>query len=224
MDAEITIFGHPFALHCWKVYIACRERGIAYEHAMVDPDHPRNKAIVDVAGPMGQFPVLEHDGRLVIQTDPIIEYLDVVFANPPKMIPEDRLASIEARQMARVFDDYVGGPLNQMVRNALRPEDQRDPYTNDIAQAALDRTYRWLDGWMEGKTWAANDSFSIAECSAASQLFYTHWAYQIPEDLVHLRAYHKRLLERPSIASVIDEARPMRRRFPLWNERAPDIS
>ena len=225
MNQPPVVFGHPFAMYCWKVYIACRERGVVYEHAMVDPDHPRNAAFVNVAGPMGQFPVLEHDGRIVIESDTIIEYLDIAFPDAGAvMIPKDRLLSIEARQMSRVFDDYVAGPLQQMVSEKLRPDDEKDPAGVVKSQAALERTYRWLDGWMEGRIWAANDTFGLAECSSAPALFYAHWARAIPEDCTNLRAYHARLLARPSVASVIDDARPMRDWFPLKGDRDPDLS
>lgn len=211
MSAEITIYGHPFSSYTWKVLIACRERGLDYEFAEVGPDHPQNNELVQRANPMGQFPVLKHDGRIVIESDVITEYLDVAFpeAGAP-LIPTDRLLAIEARQMSAVFDDYVQNHQGKLVLDALRPEDDRDPHGVKTARAALQRVYRWLDGWMEGKIWAASGAFSIADCSAAPALFYAHWAEPIPEELTHLRDYRRRLLERPSIASVVDDARYFR--------------
>ncbi|MEQ9316335.1 MAG: glutathione S-transferase family protein [Henriciella sp.] len=219
-----TIYGHPFAMYCWKVYIALRERGVTYETAMVDPDHAENTAFVNAASPMGQFPVLDHEGRIVVESDPIIEYLDLAFPGTAPMVPEDRMAAIEARQMAGIFDDYVAGPLQQMVFEKLRPVGAKDPHGVETSKAALERTYRWLDKWMDGRTWAANETFGIAECAAGPALFYSHWAVAMPDDCTNLRAYHRRLLDHPSIASVIDDARLMRDFFPLKGERDPDVS
>jgi glutathione S-transferase len=102
-----------------------------------------------------------------------------------------------------------------MVFNALRPEEKRDPHLVGEAQAALQKSYAWLNRWMEGRDWAANDTFGIADCAAAPALFYAHWGYPIPESLTALRSYRSRLLARPSIARVVNEARPWRESFPL---------
>jgi glutathione S-transferase len=137
------------------------------------------------------------------------------------MVPADPRAAIEARQMDGVFDDYVMAPLTRMVLNALRDEDKRDPYADAEAKTTLDKSYAWLNRWMAGRTWAANDAFGIADCAAAPALFYAHWGYPIPEPLIALRDYRARLLARPSIARVVDEARPWRDIFPLKG-RTPD--
>ena len=82
----------------------------------------------------------------------------------------------------------------------------------------LDKAYRWLDDYMAGREWAAGD-FSLADCAAAPQLFYADWTYAIPQEFANVHAYRQRLIERPSFARAIDEARPYRSYFPLG---APD--
>ena len=72
---------------------------------------------------------------------------------------------------------------------------------------------------MNGREWAAGDTFSLADCGAAPFLFYADWAHRIPASLMHLHAYRKRLLARPSVVRAVDEARPYRGLFPLG---APD--
>jgi glutathione S-transferase len=102
-----------------------------------------------------------------------------------------------------------------LIGNALRDEDKRDPYVGAEAKAMLDKSHAWLNRWMRGREWAANDVFGIADCAAAPALFYAHWAYPIPGSLTALRGYRARLLARPSIERVVDEARPWREIFPL---------
>src|SRR5439155_25356324 len=87
------------------------------------------------------------------------------------------------------------------------------------ARALLDTAYRWLNGRMTGRSWAAGDVFSLADCAAAPALFYADWAHPIAEELANLHAYRQRLLARPSFARAVDEARPYRPLFPLG---APD--
>ncbi|MBX3580295.1 MAG: glutathione S-transferase family protein [Rhizobiaceae bacterium] len=211
----LKVYGHPFAAFYWKVLIALRERDIPFQFLMVDPDHPENAAAIGRLAPTGQFPVLVDGDRVVIESAAIIEYLDLYHGDAPPLVPADRKAAIEARQMDSIFDDYVQAPLTRMVLNAIRDEDKRDALAVTEAKSTLDRSYVWLERWMNGREWAANDTFTIADIAAAPALFYSHWGYPIPRNLNALHAYRKRLLERPSIARVIEEARPMRHLFPL---------
>jgi glutathione S-transferase len=137
------------------------------------------------------------------------------------MVPKDPRTAIEARQMDGVFDDYVMAPLQRMVAAVLREEDKRDPHVEPEVKATLDKSYAFLDRWMAGRRWAANETFGIADIAAAPALFYANWGFPIPPSHEALHAYCDRLFKRPSIARVIDEARPWREFFPLKDRRAP---
>ena len=215
----VRIYGHPFAAFYWKVLIALYERDVPFEFLMIDADHPENAEALSRLAPTGQFPVLLDGERTVIESAAIIEYLDLHHGDAPRMVPADPRFAIEARQMDGVFDDYVLAPLSRMVLNALRDEHKRDPYVGSEAKATLDKSYAWLNRWMAGREWAANDVFSIADCSAAPALFYAHWGYPIPESHTALRNYRARLLAHPVVACAVEEARPYRSFFPLG---APD--
>ena len=67
---------------------------------------------------------------------------------------------------------------------------------------------------MNGREWAADGSFTLADAAAAPALFYSDWVHPIDESLVHVRAYRAKLLARPSFARAVDEARPFRHFFP----------
>ncbi|MBV9526950.1 MAG: glutathione S-transferase family protein, partial [Sphingomonas sp.] len=53
----------------------------------------------------------------------------------------------------------------------------------------------------------------------APSLSYADWVQPIPDALANLKDYRARVLSRPSVARVVDEARPYRAYFPLG---APD--
>ena len=213
----IALYGHPFASFVWKPLIAAYERGVAFEFRMVDGDHPDHAAFVADAAPTGQFPVLTDGDRTVIESSAIVEWLDRQ-GDAASMVPRDPVAGIEARQMDGVFDDYVQAPMQRIVADSLRGDAPRDPTGVAMAKDALLKVYGWLDRRMAGRDWAAGD-FGLADCAAAPALFYADWVQPIPEAMGTLRAYRARLLDRPSVARVVDEARPYRHFFPLG---APD--
>ncbi|MCA1439972.1 glutathione S-transferase family protein [Ensifer sp. IC4062] len=215
----LALYGHPFASFVWKPLIALYEREVTFEFRMVDPDHAENQARMGELSPTGQFPALIDGDREVTQSNAVIEYLDLFHGNGTPMVPEDRREALEARMMADVFDDYVHAPMQRIVGNALRREDERDPRGVADARALLDRCYAWLEPRLQAKAWAACGRFTIADCAAAPALFYADWVHPIPERHAALAAYRARLLARPSVARVVDEARPYRSFFPLG---APD--
>lgn len=219
----LQLFGHPFSSYTWKVLIALYENATPFAFRTLGPDQPDNGAELAQRWPLAKFPVLVDGDRAIIESSTIIEYLAVHHPGPVGLIPSDPDAAVEARMLDRVFDNHVMGPMQKLVGDRLRPERQRDPFGVDAACASLDLIYAWLDDRLSAqpgasREWVAGD-FGLADCAAAPALFYADWAHSIPAGRAALKTYRARLLARPSIARVVDEARPFRALFPLG---APD--
>ena len=213
----LELFAHPFSSYCQKALIALYENGTPFKYRMVeDPGVSEELAAL---WPMKRFPILRDNGRVVLETTTIIEYLQVHHPGPVRLIPEDPDLAVEVRMLDRVFDNYVMTPQGKCVFDAIRPAEHRDPYGVDEAHRMLDVTYAWLDQRMQGRIWAAGETFTLADCAAAPSLFYADWTYRIPEKYGALHAYRARLLQRPSFARAVGEARKFRHYFPLG---APD--
>ena len=215
----IQLYGHRFAAFVWKPLIALYERSVPFDFRMVDAGHPDNSAAVMDMAPAGQFPILVDGDRTVLESSSIVEYLDAAQGSAGPMIPADALKAVEARQMDGLFDDYIAAPMQIITGDAARDAAQRDAHGVAQARAKLDKAYRWFDQWMAERDWAAAGRFTLADCAAAPALFYADWAHPIADDCTALRDYRARLLARPSVARVGDEARPFRHLFPLG---APD--
>ena len=214
---SLTLYAHPFSSYCQKVLIALYENDVAFTYRMIeDPGVGEELARL---WPMKRFPILRENGRVVMETSAIIEYLQLHHPGPVRLIPDDPDLAIEARMMDRVFDNYVMTPQGKFVFDALRPAESRDPHGVEEARRMLDVSYEWLDGRMRDRTWAAGHAFTLADCAAAPSLFYADWTHGIPERFEHLRAYRARLLQRSSFARAVEEARRFRHYFPLG---APD--
>src|SRR5262249_36539110 len=165
------------------------------------------------------MPVLVDGERTIVESSIIIEHLDHTHSGPSRLIPHEPAAALEVRCMDRVFDNYIMAPMQRIVADRLRAPERRDGQTVEEARALLATAYRWLDQRLATRTWAAADAFTLADCAAAPALFYADWTQEIGADLRHACAYRSRLLSRPSVARVIEEARPYRPLFPLG---APD--
>ena len=215
----LALYGHSFSSYTQKVLIALYENGTPFELRSIGPDTPQHSAEWLQRWPLRKFPLLVDGKRNVAEASIIIEYLAMVHSGPVELIPSDPDLALQARFFDRVFDNYVMTPVQKVVGDRLRPEEDRDPYGVAEARAKLERAYRWLDTNLPAEGWAVGEEFTLVECGAASSLFYADWTHPIPEDCPRVRAYRTRLLARPSVARVVNEARPYRPYFPLG---APD--
>ena len=213
------LFAHPFSSYCQKVLVALYENDTPFEWRLLSQDTPEVEGEWAALWPMKRMPLLKDGGETVVEATIIIEYLMLNHPGPMRLIPSDPKSALKTRFMDRFFDNYVMTPMQEIVFNQIRPEDDRDPYGVRQARTMLDMAYGFLDDAMAKTEWAAGDRFSLADCAACPSLFYADWVHPIPETFANLRAYRARLLARPSFARAVDEARPYRHFFPLG---APD--
>ena len=211
------LYAHPFSSYCQKALIALYENQTPFDYRNLE-DAQAN-AELTALWPMRRFPVLVDGDRTVIEATCVIEYLDLHYPGPVKLIPDDRDAALEVRMLDRFFDHYISTPQQKVVLDRLRPEADRDPYGVNEARKMLETAYAWLDERMATREWAVGDAFTLADCGAAPFLFYADWTHPIDTRFSHVRAYRQRLLARPSVKRAVDEARPYRPYFPLG---APD--
>jgi glutathione S-transferase len=211
----LTLHEHPFATYCWKPLIALYERGVPFERNQIDDEADR--AALAELWPMASMPVLVDDdaGLTVPESSIVVEYLDR-FGDAPPLIPTEPDAALQARLWDRIMDLRVQTPMQKIVLNSLRPEDGRDPHGVEEAQAALDKIYPVIDEQLRGRDFLTGPDFTIADSAAAPALFYARAVRRWDEDgLADLTRYYESLTARPSVARVIDEARPFRKLFPL---------
>lgn len=206
----LQLYLHPLSSYCQKAKTAFYEKDIPFETRMLDGSEPVASEFAAL-WPIGRFPILVDGERMIFETTIIIEYLDAHYLGAIRLIPRDPDMAIEARMMDRFFDNYLNAPQQRIVDIALG----RDTAEEAPVRAKLDTAYGALDRLLAGRTWAAGEEFTLADCSAAPALLYADWTHPIPKIHANVWAYRDRLLARPSYARALDEARPYRHMFPL---------
>ncbi len=216
---SLVLFGHAFSSYTQKVLIALYENDTAFEFRSIGPETPQHEAEWLRRWPLRKFPVLVDGERTTAEASIIIEYLQLRHPGPVQWLPADPMVALDVRFLDRFFDLHVMDPIQHAVGGALTgdPEKRREAVAQTLERLA--RAYTWLEGALAGRTWAAGEHFTLADCAAAPSLFYADWTHRIAEDYPALRAYRARLLARPSFARAVNEARRFRPYFPLG---APD--
>jgi glutathione S-transferase len=214
---RLVLSQHPFASFCQKPLIALYELDLPFEtHLIADEASQRELAAL---WPMQKMPVLRNETTdlLLPESSTIIEYLDSLAEGGPRLIPAEPFAALQARLWDRFHDQYIATPMQKIVGDELRPEGGRDPVGVAEARSTLDTAYTILDAQL-GYTGAftAGADFTIAECAAAPALFYARAVHRWDEsERPNISRYYRDLVNRPSVARVIEEARPYRELFPL---------
>ncbi|MBX3622202.1 MAG: glutathione S-transferase family protein [Rhizobacter sp.] len=210
----LTLYYHPLASFCHKVLIALYDAGTDFERRIIDLADEAERAELQALWPVGKFPVIRDSvrGRSVPESTVIIEYLDHHYPGAQPLIPHDWDAALEVRLWDRFFDSYVQTPMQQIVADRLRNAG------GNLSEQRATLTTAW--GMLErhlasGSPWISTAGFSLADCSAAPALFYARTLVPFPPDAPQVAAYFERLIARPSVQRVLDEARPYLQYYPF---------
>lgn len=214
---SLTLHMHPLSSYCWKALIALYENDTPFEARVLDLSDPEVVAGFKALWPTTKMPLLCDTARdrTVPETSIIIEYLQTAYPGPVRFIPDDPDAALRTRLMDRLFDLYVMTPMQAIVGDRIRPADvAKDPYGVAQARRQLAMAYDLIETELAGRTWAAGEDFSLADCAAAPALFYANKLAPLGEAHPNVSAYLDRLLARPSFVRVLQEAEPYFAMFP----------
>jgi glutathione S-transferase len=200
---SLTLYEHPFALYCQKVLIALNELGVEYD--VLEEQRDFDRADLAELWPPASIPVLRDGDRVIGETSIIIEHVA-----GPRLVP-----SLEARKWDRLCDHYVADSVQAIVADTL--EERADERAVARALRRLDVIYGMLEAQLGANEFLAGDAFTIADCAAAPALFYALAIHPWDVGAHHpqLTRYYRALARRPSVAKVIEDARPYRHLFPL---------
>ena len=211
----LTLHFHPLSSYCHKVLIALDELGIQADKRLLNLGDPAERAAFLALWPTGKMPLLIDRGEVIPETSIIIEHLQRKHAAAGRsLIPNSAEEALDVRLWDRLLDLYVMTPMQALTGDLLRAEGERDPIGVARARDMLRSSYAMLERHLEGREWLAGGAFSMADCAAAPALFYAVTYVPMAREHRHLAAYFERLLERPSVARTIDEARPYFKYFP----------
>jgi glutathione S-transferase len=217
----LSLYFHPLSSACHKVLIALYELQLPFEPRLLNLGDSQERARFAALWPTGKMPLLIDGSRIVPETTIIIEHLTRQHAGAQTLLPSDPEAALEVRLLERLLDLYVMVPMQAIVGDKLRAEGERDPTGVAKARDTLSMAYELIEQRLAARTWAAGDEFSMADCTAAPALFYAATLVPFAPGQVRLAAYFERLLQRPSVARTLDEARPF---FPFYpfSDRLPE--
>ncbi len=142
--------------------------------------------------PYGKVPVLEDDGAVIYESAIIDEYLEDKYPATPLMSHD-----LAERARTRIWVDYCNTRLQRAGGFVAHD------YKVDQSKAEIVEYLKELDGHMRGREYIAG-AYSLADITFIP--FFTRLdRYQatIGDDLPNVKAWMKRLLDRPAVKETL---------------------
>jgi glutathione S-transferase len=186
------------SVHSFKVRVVLAEKELAWTARRVELlkfEHLRPEYLC--LNPNGVVPTLVHDGKVVVESSVICQYLDEAFPQPALM-PLDPYARAQARTWLKVFDEVAHPAIRQAsfellyrpllalmppaeleARLASHPDPVRAQSFRDAACGAADtaaireavlafrRIIARMDAALERTEWLAGAHYSLADIAMA---------------------------------------------------------
>lgn len=203
----MKLYYFPLSTYSNKVLLALYEKGIDFEPVMTDLRDDEARSAYREIYPLGKVPllVLDDDHRIP-ESSIIVEYLDTTYDNPPKLIPEDPVASRQTRFHDRMIDLYLNESVATLIFEGWKPEHERNTEAMEKARFRAGVIYGFMNQRLAEHSWLMDD-FSLADCSAAPPLGYARDVLPFDE-YENIVAYWERVQSRSSWQRVQEEMAP----------------
>ncbi len=156
--------------------------------------------------PFGKLPVLElDDGSHLIESLPIIEYLEELHPNPP-MIGSTPLECARVRELERVADVCVLMVVGRIVHATNSPLGlPPSPEVAKNAREMLPKSLEFLDRRLDdGRPFLAGERPSVADCTLAAGFQFGRFGdVEIDASFENLARWDEAFRSRPSAKSVL---------------------
>lgn len=125
--SELLLYDFGNSVCCQKVRITLRAKGLGWKAISVnlfaaeqyDPKYLK-------LNPKGVVPTLVHDGKPIIESTLICEYIDATFPRPPKLIPADPWLQSKMRLWSKFVDEGLFEGISELSFSAMFRERMRN--------------------------------------------------------------------------------------------------
>ena len=153
--------------------------------------------------PLGRVPVLDDGEVSIFESGAIVDYILERHKNGGLKPAVESHHFAHYLQWFHYCEGMVMPPVNTIVvHTLLLPPERRDETVLEQARKLLTRAWQPVDETLAGKDYLIGD-FSGADIMLGHAAFMSNRLGCIPQEMTNLRAYVKRISERPAFAKAI---------------------
>ncbi|EKR74321.1 glutathione S-transferase [Leptospira noguchii] len=162
----IKLHGASISNYVNKVKLGILEKGLEYEQVRVAPSQEEEFLKIS---PMGKIPVLEMDGKFIFESGAILEFLDTIFPQTPKLIPEDSWEAARVREISTIIETYLDIPARRIYLPATRGKEVSPEIVEEV-HPILVKGIKALQRVVRFSPYIAGEVFTMADCSGFAHL------------------------------------------------------
>ena len=155
----MRIWRIPFSTNVERVALALGHKGLAAEWVDVDPS---DRSEVELLSGQPLVPVLELDGRVLVDSTAIIEELERLHPEP-RLYPTDPARRAEVEVFVDWFNRVWKRPPNELEAELDKPEP--DPAVVERLGAEITNALLRFESLLAGRDYLFGD-FGVADCIA----------------------------------------------------------
>ncbi|CAF1147198.1 unnamed protein product [Adineta steineri] len=153
----------------YRVRIALNLKNISYSQEIVNLLKGENKTeTYKKYNPKGEVPALIIDGKTLVQSVPIIEYIDDTHQYKPRLLPEDSYKRYQARMISEIIASGIQPLQNNSVLKRVG-EEKKTEWAHDFIKNGLDALEKALEE--SAGRYCVGDEVSIADCCLVPQIY-----------------------------------------------------
>lgn len=167
--SSFTLYSSPASGHSHRVRLLLSLMGIDYRLINVSADARRESDFL-TKNPLGQIPVLEHEGKVIADSNAILVYLCSVCENGAEWLPQDAgsLAQVQL-WLGKAAGEIRYGPGSARLIKMFGAEEDYD-----FACRVADRLFSFMEQHLHSRTWLATDSPTIADIACYAYMAASH--------------------------------------------------
>lgn len=199
----LEIIGTPNSNFVRTIRMVAEEKGVVYKNT---PEMPHSDVIKSLH-PLGQVPVMGHDGFHLFESMAIARYIDNVF-DGPALVPTSPKAAAKIVQWISFAQTSVDQLImRQYALEYLFNKDEDGNIVRDNIDKVLNKLskmFRVLDEAVSSG-YFGNDEFSMADCFLMPIISYGQLfpeGKEALESAKNLKAYFDKLSQRPSFINT----------------------
>ncbi|OIT18826.1 PREDICTED: probable glutathione S-transferase [Nicotiana attenuata] len=153
--AEVKLLGFWYSPFTHRVKWALKIKGVKYEY--IEEDRANKSSLLLQSNPVHKkVPVLIHNGKPIVESMVILEYIDETFEGP-SILPKDPYDRALARFWAKFFGDKVAAVVNTFFRKGEEQEKGKEEVYGMLKD---------LDNELKDKKFFVGDKFGFADIAA----------------------------------------------------------
>lgn len=205
MPHKVVLLDFWASMYGMRARVALSEKGVEYEYIEEDVlGGNKSKLLLEMNPIHKKIPVLIHNGRPVLESFNIVQYIDEVWNDRAPLLPSDPYQ----RSHARFWVNYIDQKIYEVAKKIWVLNDGEE---KEAAKKSLLETFKVLQAELGDKTYFGGENFGYIDVGLVTfySWFYTYETFgnfSFDEECPKLMVWVRKCLEKESVSKSLPDS------------------